>query len=75
MILTRLFKQQHLIEQYSSEIVFMHRLDLNSVVNVTEIPCVVVTVTMDESRNIAVLKSNGVKGSIRKVYQQCRYGF
>ena len=30
-----LFKQQHLIEQYSSEIVFMHRLDLNSVVNLT----------------------------------------
>ena len=57
-----LFKQQHLIEQYSSEIVFMHRLDLNSVVNVTEIPCVVVTDTMDESEILRILKSNGVKG-------------
>ena len=26
-----LFKQQHLIEEYSTEIIFMHRLDLNSV--------------------------------------------
>ena len=50
-----LFKQQHLIEQYSSEIVFMHRLDLNSVVNVTEIPCVVVTDTMDESEILRIL--------------------
>ena len=29
-----LFKQQHLIEAYSTEMIFMHRLDLNSVVNV-----------------------------------------
>lgn len=35
-----LFKQQHLIQDYSSEIVFMHRLDLDSVMNITEIPCV-----------------------------------
>ena len=40
----------------------MHRLDLNSVVNVTEIPCVVVTDTMDESEILRILKSNGVKG-------------
>ena len=33
-----LFKQQHRIEEFSTEIVFMHRLDLNSVMNVTEIP-------------------------------------
>ena len=31
-----LFKQQHLIEDFSSEIIFMHRLDLNSVTNITE---------------------------------------
>ena len=57
-----LFKQQHLIEQYSSEIVFMHRLDLNSVVNVTETQCVVVTDTMDENEILNILKSDGVKG-------------
>ena len=44
-----LFKQQHLIEEFSTEIVFMHRLDLNSVMNITELPCVVLTDTMEQS--------------------------
>lgn len=57
-----LFKQQHLIEQYSTEIIFMHRLDLNSVVNVTEIPCVVLTDTLEQSEILNILKSDGVKG-------------
>lgn len=47
--LDTLFKQQHLIEEYSTEIVFMHRLDLNSVMNMTKLPCVVLTDTMKES--------------------------
>ena len=57
-----LFKQQHLIETFCTEIVFMHRLDLNSVVNVTEIPCVVLTDTMEQSEILRILKSSGVKG-------------
>ena len=57
-----LFKQQHLIEEYSTEIIFMHRLDLDSVVNVTEIQCVVVTDTLEESEILKILKSDGVKG-------------
>ena len=57
-----LFKQQHLIEEYSTEIIFMHRLDLNSVMNVTEIPCVVPTDTMEQSEILRILKSDGVKG-------------
>ena len=57
-----LFKQQHLIEEYSTEIVFMHRLDLNSVMNVTEIPCVVLTDTMEQSEILRILKCDGVKG-------------
>ena len=57
-----LFKQQHLIEEYSTEMIFMHRLDLNSVVNVTEIQCVVVTDTLEESEILNILKSDGVKG-------------
>nr|WP_072525622.1 bifunctional phosphoribosyl-AMP cyclohydrolase/phosphoribosyl-ATP diphosphatase HisIE [Clostridium sp. Marseille-P3244] len=57
-----LFKQQHLIEEYSTEIVFMHRLDLNSVMNVTEVPCVVLTDTMEQSEILRILKSDGVKG-------------
>ena len=57
-----LFKQQHLIEQYCKEIVFMHRLDLNSVVNVTKVPCVVVTDTMEQEEILKILKSSGAKG-------------
>ena len=57
-----LFKQQHLIEEYSTEIVFMHRLDLNSVMNMTKIPCVVLTDTMKESEILRILKCDGVKG-------------
>lgn len=57
-----LFKQQHLIEEYSSEIIFMHRLDLDSVVNITDIPCIVITDTMEETELFHILKSPGVKG-------------
>lgn len=57
-----LFKQQHLIDEYSSEIVFMHRLDLDSVMNVTDIPCVIVTDTMEEPELFKILKCTGVRG-------------
>ena len=57
-----LFKQQHLIEVFSTEIVFMHRLDLASVMNVTELPCVVLTDTMEQSEILRILKCSGVKG-------------
>ena len=57
-----LFKQQHLIEEYSTEIVFMHRLDLDSVINVTDVPCVVLTDTMEQKEILRILKSDGVKG-------------
>ena len=58
----QLFKQQHLIEEYCTEMVFMHRLDLASVENITEIPCVVVTDTMECAEILKILKSSGVKG-------------
>ena len=57
-----LFKQQHLIEEYASELIFMHRLDLDSVMNITSIPCVVVTDTMEQDEILKILKSSGVKG-------------
>lgn len=57
-----LFKHQHLIQEYCSEIVFMHRLDLNSVMNVTDVPCVIVTDTMEEPELYKILKCPGVKG-------------
>lgn len=57
-----LFKQQHLIEEYASELIFMHRLNLDSVMNITSIPCVVVTDTMEQDEILKILKSSGVKG-------------
>ena len=57
-----LFKHQHIIEDFTSEIVFMHRLDLNSVMNVTDVPCVIVTDTMEERELLKILKCPGVKG-------------
>ncbi|MCI8665359.1 MAG: bifunctional phosphoribosyl-AMP cyclohydrolase/phosphoribosyl-ATP diphosphatase HisIE [Dorea sp.] len=57
-----LFKHQHVIQEYCSEIIFMHRLDLNSVANITDIPYVIVTDTMEVSELFKILKSPGVRG-------------
>ncbi|MEF9945904.1 MAG: bifunctional phosphoribosyl-AMP cyclohydrolase/phosphoribosyl-ATP diphosphatase HisIE [Lachnospiraceae bacterium] len=70
-----LFKQQHLIDEYSSEIVFMHRLDLNSVTNITNIPCVVVTDTMEEEELLKILKNSGVKGLSGRYVSQTDMNF
>ena len=70
-----LFKHQHLIQDYSSEIVFMHRLDLNSVMNVTDVPCVVVTDTMEEPELFKILKCPGVKGLSGKFVSQTDMDF
>ena len=53
-----LFKHQHLIEECCGEIVFMHRLDLDSVMNVTDIPCVIVTDTLEEKELFKILKGS-----------------
>ncbi len=66
----QLFKHQHLIEESCSELVFMHRLDLASVENITDIPCVVVTDTMEQSEILKILKSQGVKGVSGKFISQ-----
>lgn len=70
-----LFKHQHLINDYSSEIIFMHRLDLNSVMNVTEVPCVIVTDTMEEPELYKILKCQGVKGLSGKFVSQTDMDF
>ncbi len=57
-----LFKHQHSINEHCSEIVFMHRLDLDSVINTTEIPCVIVTDTMEEPELFKILKCPVVRG-------------
>lgn len=70
-----LFKHQHLINDYSSEIIFMHRLDLNSVMNVTEVPCVIVTDTMEGPELFKILKCPGVKGLSGKFVSQTDMDF
>ena len=70
-----LFKHQHLINDYSSEIIFMHRLDLNSVMNVTEVPCVIVTDTMEKPELYKILKCPGVKGLSGKFVSQTDMDF
>ncbi|MBM6947489.1 bifunctional phosphoribosyl-AMP cyclohydrolase/phosphoribosyl-ATP diphosphatase HisIE [Mordavella massiliensis] len=70
-----LFKHQHLINEYASELVFMHRLDLNSVINVTDIPCVVVTDTMEETELFKILKCPGVRGLSGKYVSQTDMDF
>ena len=70
-----LFKHQHIIEDYTSEIIFMHRLDLNSVMNVTDIPCVIVTDTLEEPELFKILKCPGVKGLSGKYVSQTDMDF
>lgn len=70
-----LFKHQHIINEYASEIIFMHRLDLDSVVNVTDIPSVVVTDTMEEPELFKILKCSGVRGLSGKYVSQTDMDF
>ncbi len=57
-----LFKQQKRILENCDQILFMHRMDLVSVMNVTDIPCVILTDTMEESEIFRLLHSTSVKG-------------
>jgi len=60
-----LFKHQYTIADRSSQLIFMHRLDLNSVVDVTNIPFIVLTDTMDEKELLDILqfeKAEGLSG-------------
>lgn len=58
----RLFKQQRIIEEFASEIVFMHRPDLESVVNLTNLPTVILTDVLEEAEVFRILKCAGIKG-------------
>ena len=66
-----LFKKQHIITEYSSELIFMHRVDLDSVMNVTDIPCIMVTDTMEQDELFKILKCPRIRGlSGRFISQQ-----
>lgn len=70
-----LFKHLHVIEDYSTEIIFMHRLDLDSVVNVTDVPCVVLTDTEEKPELFKILQCPGVKGLSGKYVSQSDMDF
>ncbi|MBQ8803984.1 MAG: bifunctional phosphoribosyl-AMP cyclohydrolase/phosphoribosyl-ATP diphosphatase HisIE [Tyzzerella sp.] len=65
-----LFKQQHVIEENSSEIVFMHRPDLNSVMDITNLPTVILTDVLEEAEILRILKCPGIKGVSGKFISQ-----
>ena len=70
-----LFKHQQIIEDFTSEIIFMHRLDLNSVMNVTDIPCVILTDTEEKPELFKILKCPGGKGLSGKYISQSNMDF
>jgi len=57
-----LFKQRGSIETYANEIIFMHRPDLSSVANSTELPTIILTDVLEESEILRILKCEGIKG-------------
>lgn len=57
-----LFKHQHVIRKYAGELIFMHRTDMDSVMNITDLPCVIVTDTMEEKALMDILKCPKVRG-------------
>lgn len=60
--LDELFKHRRQIEAFCSELLFMHRLDVNSVTNITDIPAVVLTDTEDQNEILEILKYKGIHG-------------
>ena len=58
----RLYKSQHLITEYASEIIFMHRPDLDSVTNTTNLPTVILTDVLEEKEVYRILKKDGIEG-------------
>lgn len=58
----KLYKNQYLISEYASEIVFMHRPDLDSVTYTTDIPTVILTDVLEESEVFRILKNSGIVG-------------
>lgn len=65
-----LFKQKSLIEEYASEIIFMHQPDLNSVSSMTELPTTIITDSINEEDIIHILETNGISGVSGKYINQ-----
>jgi len=70
-----LYKQRKVIEKFSSDILFMHRVDTSSVYTITELPYMVLTDTMEEEEILKILKSENVKGVSGKFVSQRDFKF
>ena len=70
-----LFKQRQLIEEYACEIIFMHRPDLESVVNMTSVPTVILTDVTEQNEILRILKCNGIKGVSGKFVSALDFDF
>jgi len=70
-----LFKRQRLIEEHSSEIIFMHRLDLVSVKNITDLPCVVVTDSDSQEEIINILNCSVIRGISGRFVNDLEFDF
>ena len=57
-----LFKRNDLIEEFTSGILFMHRPDLNSVVEMTTLPTVILTDVVEDAEITRILKCPRVYG-------------
>lgn len=66
----RLYKSRHLITEYASEIIFMHRPDLDSVTNTTDLPTVILTDVLEEKEVCRILKKEGIVGISGKFVSQ-----
>ena len=69
----RLYKSRHLITEFASEIIFMHRPDLDSVTNTTNLPTVILTDVLEEKEVLRILKKDGIEGSSGRFVSQKKY--
>ncbi len=69
----RLYKSRHLITEFASEIIFMHRPDLDSVTNTTNLPTVILTDVLDEKEVLRILKKDGIEGISGRFVSQREY--
>ena len=57
-----LFKQKELLEEFSSELIFIGLTDLNSIGTVTDVPSVIVTDVLDKEELVQILENPNIYG-------------